>query len=266
MDANLPKVTIITVVYNGEKYLEQTIKSITNQTYKNIEYIIIDGGSKDRTIDIIKRYEPFISYWQSEPDKGIYDAMNKGLQKATGSIVAFLNADDWYEADSIQSIVDVFIAYPTVDFVFGDVVQIDPLVKSETTYRVRLNEAHRLMPFGHPALFVKTAIHKQIPFDLSFRIAADYDFVLTLLENKYPYQYLNKKITNFRLEGVSATQNMMKENYLVLKKHFGTLQAVKGLLFNLALHNFWKLLYKLFSDQQITALKNFIKKLVHAKA
>ena len=263
---NQPLVSIITVVYNGEKYLEQTINSVINQTYDNIEYIIIDGDSQDNTLEIIKKHDQRISYWSSEPDKGIYDAMNKGLSRASGDIVAFLNADDWYELDAIESIVNVFLGNNNVDFVFGDVIQLDPVSKEERTYRVRLNEAKRLMPFGHPALFVKTDIHKKIPFDLSFKIAADYDFVLTLLDKKFQYQYLNKRITNFRLEGISSTENLMNENYIVLKKHYGMFYAIYGLSTNVLLNYFWKCSNQIFSEEQTSNIKLFLKKKFYAKS
>ena len=260
---NLPKITVVTVVYNGEKYLEQTIQSIIAQTYKNIEYIIIDGGSKDSTLEIIKRYENHISHWQSEPDRGIYDAMNKGLAKASGEIITFLNADDWYEPDAVESIIEVFMQHPHLDFVFGDVIQIDPLTHHETTYRVRLNEAHRVMPLGHPALFVKTMLHRQFPFDTSFRMAADYDLVLSLLDRpKSTYAYLPKRITNFRLVGISATHNMDSENYRVWVKHYGVLRANYAKVSNLILDQGWHWIGKILTPTQIATLKRWIKKVL----
>ena len=100
-----PLITVVTVVFNGEATLEQTIQSVVNQTYDNVEYIIVDGGSKDRTLDIIKKYEDRIDYWQSEPDKGIYDAMNKGIELANGDWINFMNSgDSFYNECVIKNI------------------------------------------------------------------------------------------------------------------------------------------------------------------
>jgi len=99
-----PLISIVTVVYNGAKHLEQTILSVLKQSYPNVEYLIIDGGSTDGTLEIIRQYEEAIDYWISETDKGIYDAMNKGISLASGDYIVFLNADDWYERGAIESV------------------------------------------------------------------------------------------------------------------------------------------------------------------
>ncbi|HKC67578.1 MAG TPA: glycosyltransferase family 2 protein, partial [Bacteroidia bacterium] len=114
-----PLVSVITVVYNGAKHLEQTINSVLDQEYKNVEYIIIDGGSADGTIDIIKRYEDKVDYWQSERDGGIYFAMNKGISLAKGELIGILNADDFYLPDTVRKVVDAD-KFAKADIYYGD--------------------------------------------------------------------------------------------------------------------------------------------------
>ncbi|HEX5026205.1 MAG TPA: glycosyltransferase family 2 protein, partial [Agriterribacter sp.] len=113
----LPLVSIITIVYNGEKFIEKCIQSVLDQSYPNIEYIVIDGGSSDHTVDIIERYTASIKHWISEKDKGISDAFNKGLKRATGEIVGMINADDWYEPNTVEKIVQEIDDF---DIVYGD--------------------------------------------------------------------------------------------------------------------------------------------------
>ena len=116
---NNPLVSIITVVYNGEKHIEQTINSVLNQTYSNIEYIIIDGDSTDNTLNIIKKYEDKIAHFISEKDSGIYNAMNKGLALTKGEIISILNADDYYFENTLQQVVDIFSTSQS-DIVYGN--------------------------------------------------------------------------------------------------------------------------------------------------
>src|SRR5688572_26851104 len=104
MNEEQPLVSIITIVFNGEKHLQQTIESVLGQTYSNIEYIIVDGGSKDNSVSIIEKYSTQLAYWISEPDKGISDAFNKGISKANGEMIGLINADDWYEKDTVQKV------------------------------------------------------------------------------------------------------------------------------------------------------------------
>jgi len=114
-----PLVSIVTTVYNGEKYIEDTIQSVLSQTYDKIEYIIIDGGSTDRTVEIIRKYEDKITYWISEPDKGMYDGLCKGFEIAHGEILAWLNADDMYYPSAIQVVVEYFLKYPSLEWITG---------------------------------------------------------------------------------------------------------------------------------------------------
>jgi glycosyltransferase involved in cell wall biosynthesis len=118
---NLPLISIITVSFNSEKNIEQTIKSVLGQSYKNIEYIIIDGGSSDQTVKIIKKYKNKIDYWISQKDTGLWNAMNKGINLCNGSIIGIINSDDYYYKNAIQVVADYFNKYPDIDFVFGSV-------------------------------------------------------------------------------------------------------------------------------------------------
>jgi len=118
---NFPLISIITVSFNSEKYIEQTIKSVLDQSYKNIEYIIIDGGSSDQTVKIIKKYNNKIDYWVSQKDSGLWNAMNKGINLCNGSVIGIINSDDYYYKNAIQVVADYFNKYPEIDFVFGSV-------------------------------------------------------------------------------------------------------------------------------------------------
>ena len=128
-----PRMTIISAVYNGSKTLQHCIDSVVNQTYSNKEIIIIDGGSKDGTLDIIRRNESRISYWNSEPDKGIYDAINKGIAKATGEVVAVLNSDDFYAHPEVLSCVAKEFSEKKTDTVFGELVYVKPGEEEKVT-------------------------------------------------------------------------------------------------------------------------------------
>jgi glycosyltransferase involved in cell wall biosynthesis len=214
-------ISIITVVYNGEKYLEQTIKSIINQTYDNIEYIIIDGGSTDGTIDIIKKYENKIDYWISEKDEGIYDAMNKGILRCNGEIIGIVNADDYiYEytlkmvADALQDS-NIFYTYGSIHLmnekskIFGEYHPVDK-------YEIEKNK-YKTMPFSHPSVFAKKSVYKEIGlFNTNFKFSADYDFILRMIENRLLGIKLPKHTGVFRTIGVSGGMNSILDNYKVL--------------------------------------------------
>jgi len=163
-------ITIITVVYNGVEFIERTIQSVASQTHKYIEYIIIDGGSTDGTVDIIKAYKDNITYWVSEPDKGIYDAMNKGIRAATGDWINFLNAGDTFAGNDTISNIFAGNNYDEVDVVFGNSYKkmgSGELVAVESSADIsRLSYAP---VYRHSASFVKASVHKANLFDLSKR-------------------------------------------------------------------------------------------------
>src|SRR5574344_822546 len=198
-----PLITVVTVVYNGEKTLEQTILSVINQTYDNVEYIIIDGNSTDKTIDIIKKYEDKIDYWQSEPDKGIYDAMNKGIDLATGDWINFMNSGDLlYDSNVLK---DVFYKknYKDVDVIYGNSVAFD-LIKNEERFYFATEDICKLSEkpiYRHGSSFVKSEIHKNNKFDLSmsnqYKYALDYLCIFTLYKQGFKFLYINRIVMKY---------------------------------------------------------------------
>ena len=220
----VPLMSIVTVVYNGKKHLEQTIKSIFEQGYDNVEYIIIDGGSTDGTVEIIKKYEEHIDYWASEPDGGIYDAMNKGASLCSGEYVAFLNADDWYNLGVFDDIVPVLLDEKP-DYIFSDV---DIYVEDEyyMLEKADLRRVKNRAPFNHQTLFVKRDILLEMPFDIKYPIIADYNLMIQLVKKKYTYKYINKPIASFRGGGTSTVMDFNYEAFRLHEKEFGLLNAI----------------------------------------
>lgn len=221
-----PLVSIITVVYNGEEFLEDTILNVVNQNYKNIEYIIIDGGSTDGSLDIIKKYEDKINYWVSEPDKGIYDAMNKGILRATGYLVGMINADDYYLPGAIESVVNHAKA-STADIFYGstNIVMRDcskTLVRKSTTQDWKL---YAKMSIPHPSTFVKRTVYMESLYPTNFRIAGDYYFFLKLKLDKKRFEHINSLLVHMRDGGVSAADTRLtkRETMIVKKELLGAL-------------------------------------------
>lgn len=210
-----PLITVVTVVYNAIKEIEGTILSVLNQTYPNIEYIVIDGDSKDGTLDIIKNYSERIDLWISEPDKGIYDAMNKAIDKATGDWILFMNAGDYFY--SRESVSDVFTEksdYNGFDVVYGDA---EFRVK-RFSYIVEAMEAapDRFMPFSHQAAFTRTHLAKEYKFNTEYKIAADTDFFLRLIRNNYVFKHVSVVVCSYDAhQGVSVNNGGQKSKELV---------------------------------------------------
>ncbi len=227
-----PLISVITVVFNGETYLEQTIKSVIEQSYDNVEYIIIDGGSTDGTLDIIKRYEGQIDYWVSERDEGIYDAMNKGIMLCSGYIIGLINSDDWYEPE-------VFSEIPlqeNFDVLHGKIQYRDKNVKKEV-FIPNQEMLEREMTLNHPTCFVKTHLYKRIGcFNKKFKIAADYDFLLRAKIAQGYFFYMPIIISNMRYFGVSDTNwvNSYKELFLVkIENRFNLFTSFTYFLFQI---------------------------------
>ena len=189
--ADKPLVSVITIVLNGQRYLEQTIKSVIDQTYDNVEYIIIDGRSTDGTINIIKKYEHIIDYWISEPDKGIYDAMNKAIQIANGEWVSFMNAGDQFFGNDVVR--EVFESPPDgVDVIYGDTeIRYDGSGGIKKAGKVE--QLWSGMIFCHQSAFCRGCLLRTYKFNTEYEISADFDFFYSLLTDGG--SFLNRRIT-----------------------------------------------------------------------
>ena len=228
------KVSIITAVYNAEKTIGNTIESILDQTYANIEYIIIDGGSKDKTIDIIKEFEPKFQgklRWISERDKGIYDAMNKGIRMATGDIIGILNSDDFFTSDDVISTVNETFEKYNPDAIYGDIhfVNDDNLNKIVRYYSSRIFR-RGLMRFGfmpaHPSFYIKRECFDKFGlYNTSYKIAADFEFLLrTIFIGNIKTQYVAKDFVTMRTGGASTSginshKQIMREHIRAFKEN-----------------------------------------------
>lgn len=170
-----PLVTIITVTYNAKSVLEDTIFSVLNQTYSNIEYIIIDGGSTDGTVDLIRKFSDKVSFWISEPDNGIYDAMNKGIAASKGEWINFMNAGDVFFNENVIKGIFSEPLKERYSIIYGKTLVIYPHGKYIVTPS-RLSKISEYMPFCHQSTFVKSSLLKENKFDIRCKIAADYNF------------------------------------------------------------------------------------------
>jgi glycosyltransferase involved in cell wall biosynthesis len=223
------KLSIITVVLNNKGCIEDCIQSVLSQKYENIEYIMVDGGSTDGTVEIIKKYEEFISKWISEPDKGLYDAMNKGIGMATGDVVGILNSDDMYANQHVLEKVAAVFADGQSESCYGDLIYVDPdnADRIQRVWRSDPYNVHRFyqgwMP-PHPTFFVSRRVYERYGlFDLNFPLAADYELILRFL---YKYNvsasYIPECLVKMRMGGRSHpglinTSNNVIENYRAWK-------------------------------------------------
>jgi len=224
-------ISIITVCYNSGDVLEKTIKSIAEQSYQGIEYLIVDGQSKDNTLSIIQQNEPHISQWISEPDKGLYDAMNKGLQMATGDFVWFVNAGDILPSPSIVE--EMMKSYtPDTDILYGDVMMVDDDwkdvgLRSEITPHqlpdnLNWQSLCRGMVVSHQAFLPSRSI---APLYMEGNLSADIDWVIECLKKAKKVTHTHLVLARFQLGGTSRQhhQQSLKDRFTVLQKHYGVI-------------------------------------------
>lgn len=203
------KISIITVVWNNKETIKDAIESVIEQTYENIEYIIIDGASKDGTINIIHQYKDRISTLVSEPDRGIYDGLNKGISLATGDVIGFLHSDDVYASENIIALIAKEFENSAIDGVYGDLIYTP---KNDTSKVLRYWKSQpfniKILKSGwmpaHPTLFLKREVYQKFgTFDLNFRIAADYDYMLRILKGGITVNYIPQVLYKMRVGGES---------------------------------------------------------------
>lgn len=226
----LPTISIITVVYNGYAFLEASIQSIISQTYAHKEYIVIDGGSEDGTVDIIQKYAAHIHYWVSEPDRGIYDAMNKGLQAATGDYVLFINAGDQLNTHITLSSIFYSVSQEA-DVIYGETHLIDKegkvlgtrstLSTRKLPQKLKYQDVLYGMSVSHQSFIVKREMAPL--YDARYRCSADIDWVIRSLKKSKKTVNAQVVIAKYLIGGFSIRQQQLcwKERFQVYKTHFG---------------------------------------------
>lgn len=221
-----PKLSVITIVFNNARDIERTMLSVLNQTYGNIEYIVIDGSSTDGTLGIIKRYEHRLIL-RSEKDNGIYDAMNKGLALANGDYVLFMNSgDEIYAADTVEK---VFAAAPSADVYYGETEMFDDTWNSLGQRRHRAPEKLTKASFrfgmsvSHQAIYVRRELAR--PYDLRYKLSSDIDWILNILEKARVVVNTRMYVAKYLVGGMSKKKHResLKERFAIFTKHFGLL-------------------------------------------
>lgn len=243
-----PKFSIITVTYNAEKVLEDTIQSVVFQTYRNVEYIIVDGGSTDNTLDVVHKYQERICKVISEPDKGLYDAMNKGIRMATGDYLCFLNAgDELHENETLQKIVYTLKGKELPDVIYGETAIVDE--EGHFLHMRRLSTPEHLhwksfkegMLVCHQAFLTRRELALANPYDLRYRFSADFDWCIRIMKQSKNLHNTHLTLIDYLNEGMT-TQNhkaSLKERFRIMTKHYGWISTI--------LHHGWfviRLFYK----------------------
>lgn len=233
-----PKFSVITVTYNAAAVLEDTIQSVITQTYHHVEYIIVDGGSTDGTLDIVAQYRDRIATIVSEPDKGLYDAMNKGMRLATGDYLCFLNAgDSFHEDDTLQSIAHSLTGSTLPDVIYGQTELVDS--EGHFVRMRRLSAPEHLdwksfkqgMLVCHQAFFAKRALAE--PYDLRYRFSADFDWCIRVMKRAHTLHNTHLTLIDYLEEGMTTRnrRTSLRERFRIMVKHYGWVSTV--------LHHAW---------------------------
>ncbi len=237
-----PRLSIITVVYNNVRDVERTLLSVTGQTYGNIEYVVIDGASADGTLDVLERYRPHISKLISEKDKGIYDAMNKGLALATGDYVLFMNSgDELYAPDTVEK---MFATAPDADIYYGETEMIDEGGRSLGRRRHKAPERFTWRSFrygmsiSHQAIYIRRSLTEPYCYP-QYQLSADIDWILTAAKKAKKMVNVHQYVARYLVGGMSKAKHKQSllERFDIMKRHYGLLPTLFNhgvIAFNLA--------------------------------
>ncbi|UKK47497.1 glycosyltransferase [Prevotella sp. E9-3] len=211
------KITVVTVTYNCEKEVEKTIQSVLSQTYPDIEYIIVDGASKDGTLDVVNKYKDRITTIVSEPDRGVYDAMNKAAKLATGEWVNYMNAGDTFvDCDTIRKLFDIDLE--GVGVLFGDTISVCTNGESIRIYNPNFWK-HKIMPACHQSIFVRADVLKKTPFNLDFKVCADCESFVRMRKEGIKFKYNHVVVARYDAtnSGISRNTNTYMKEILSLR-------------------------------------------------
>jgi glycosyltransferase involved in cell wall biosynthesis len=249
-ESDFPKITIITPSYNQGKYLEQTILSVIQQNYPNLEYIIIDGGSTDNSVSVLQKYSDVLAFWTSEKDEGQSDAINKGLKMCSGDIVAWLNSDDWYEEGTLAKVVDCWRKQP-FDVLHGDAIfffEFDQNKNFRTNYGTNSSFSRLLRYWSNsqdcnppqPSVFIRKAIIDQVGMlDRNYHLGMDYDLWLRIARAGYSFRYISDVLSYYRFHENSKSGIDVDYRHFHKEWHKIYQQNIKSLNFIERLKIYW---------------------------
>lgn len=224
----MAKLSVITVTYNAEKTLERTLKSVHEQSYPHVEHIVVDGKSKDATVELIRKYESESLKWMSEPDKGLYDAMNKAVEMSSGDYLCFLNAGDtFFSSETVERIMNSFDAALSPDILYGETAIVDE--KEKFLYMRRLSAPEALswksfkqgMLVCHQAFIVKRSLFE--PYDLQYSFSSDVDWCIRMMKKTRNIHNTHLTLINYLNEGMTTANRKasLKERYRIMAKYYG---------------------------------------------
>lgn len=256
MVKNSTRFSIITIVYNGYYCIKKTIDSVVNQSYTNYEYIIVDGNSKDDTLKICEEHKDSISKIISEPDNGLYDAMNKGIDNASGDYIIFMNCDDtFYDELVLEKVATSIEANNQPDFIYGDAIEVS---EDESQQFLKKARSNKWIWYGmfthHQAMFYKMDIinTNNLKYDLQYKIAADYAFTANFLKYCNSFLYLDFVFCGFKQGGLAySSADIALKEHISIKKNIININPLKLNLFILYYHLLKVLRYKFFSIYKI---------------